>query len=80
MSGLLSRPFPSPPGPLYQNEVKCSTFDMEIILNSHANMTHFHKKGCELGLISKVSELFLELGSGLLTRERRWGVAFSRVG
>ena len=46
------------PGPLYQNEVKCLTFDMEIIFNSHTNITHFHKKGCELGLISKVSEGF----------------------
>ena len=27
--------------PLYQNEVKCS----------HANKSHFHNKGCVLGLI-----------------------------
>ena len=40
----LNRPFPSSPGPLYQNEVRCSTFDMEIIFHSHANKTHFHKK------------------------------------
>ena len=39
------------PGPLYQNEVKCSTFDMEMILHSHANKSHFHKNGCALGLI-----------------------------
>ena len=32
---------------MYQNEVKCSTFQMEMILHSHANKTHFHKKGCE---------------------------------
>ena len=32
---------------MYQNEVKCSTFEMEMILHSHANKTHFHKKGCE---------------------------------
>ena len=37
-------PFPSFPGPLYQNEVKCSTFDMEMIFQFHANITHFHKK------------------------------------
>ena len=34
---------------------------MEMIFHSHANKTHFHKKGCALGLILKV-----ELGSGLL--------------
>ena len=34
--------FPSSPGPLYQNEVKCSAFDMKMILHSHANKTHFH--------------------------------------
>ena len=40
-----NRPFPSSPGSLYQNEVRCSTFDMEMIFHSHANKTHFHKKG-----------------------------------
>ena len=45
---------PSFPGPLYQNEVKCSTFDMEMIFHSHANKTHFHKKCSALGLILKV--------------------------
>ena len=34
--------FPSSPGPLYQNEVKCSAFDMKMTLHSHANKTHFH--------------------------------------
>ena len=52
--GPRNRPFPSSPGPLYQNEVKCSAFDMEMIFHSHANKTHFHKKGCALGLILKV--------------------------
>ena len=47
----ISRPFPSSPAPLYQNEVKCSAFDMEMIFQSHANKTHFPKKGCALGLI-----------------------------
>ena len=47
-------PFPSSHGPLCQNEVKCSAFDMEIIFHSHVNKTHFHKKGSELGLILKV--------------------------
>ena len=49
-----NRPFPSSPGPLYQNEVKSPAFDMEMIFHSHANKTHFHKKGCALGLILKV--------------------------
>ena len=26
---------------------------MEVIFHSRANKTHFHKKGCELGLILK---------------------------
>ena len=43
--------FPSSPGPLFQNEVKCSAFDMKRIFHSHANKTHVHKKGCALGLI-----------------------------
>ena len=37
-----NRPFPSSPRPLFQNEGKCSAFDMEIIFHSHANKTHFH--------------------------------------
>ena len=40
--------------PPYQNEVKCSAFDMEMIFHSHAYKAHFHKKGCPLGLILKV--------------------------
>ena len=51
---LFNRQFPSSPGPLYQNEVKCSTFDEEMIFHSYANKTHIHKKGCTLGLILKV--------------------------
>jgi len=47
----INRPFPSFPGPLYQNEVKCPAFDVEMIFHSHANKTQFHKKGCALGLI-----------------------------
>ena len=37
---------------------------MEIIFHSHANETHFHKKGCAPFLIWKWG--FLKLGSGLL--------------
>ena len=48
-------PFPSSPGPLFQNDKgRCSAFDEEIIFYSHANKTHFHKKGCAPSLISKV--------------------------
>ena len=49
-----NRPFPSSPGPLFQNEGWCSAFDMEIIFHSHANKTHFHKKGCAPSFILKV--------------------------
>ena len=49
-----NRPFPSSPGPLFQSEGRCSAFDMEIIFHSHANKTHFHKKGCAPSLILKV--------------------------
>ena len=49
-----TRPFPSFPGPLYQNEVKCSAFDMEMILHCHANKTQFHKRA--LSLILKVRD------------------------
>ena len=41
---------------------------MQMIFHSHANKTHFHKKGCALGLILKVR--VLELGSGLLLRDK----------
>ena len=51
---VANRPFLSSPGPLYRNEAKCSTFDMEMIFHFHANETHFHKKGCALGIILKV--------------------------
>ena len=33
------RPFPSSPGPPFQNEGRCSAFDMEIIFHSQANKT-----------------------------------------
>ena len=46
--------FRVPPVPLFQNEGRCSAFDMEIIFHSHANKTHFHKKGCAPSIILKV--------------------------
>ena len=49
-----NRQFPSSPGPLFQNEGRCSAFDMKIIFHSHANKTHLHKKGCVPSLILKV--------------------------
>ena len=57
-----NRPFPSSPRPLFQNEGRCSAFDMEIIFQSHANKTHFQKKGCAPSLVLKVRVLELESG------------------
>ena len=54
VGGQYNRSFPSFSGPLYQNEVKCSAFDRERIFHSHANKTHFYRKGCALGLFLKV--------------------------
>ena len=54
ISASFNRPFPSSPWPLFQNEGRCSAFDLEIIFHSHANKTHFHKKGCAPSLILKV--------------------------
>ena len=54
VSKVANKPFPSSPGPLYQNEIKFPAFDMEMIFHTHANKTHFHEKGCALGLILKV--------------------------
>ena len=51
---MKNRPFLSSPEPLYQNKVKGSAFDMEMIFHSQANKTHFHKEVCALGLIVKV--------------------------
>ena len=53
----MKRPFPSSPDALFQNEGRCSAFDMEISFHSHANKTHFHKKGRALNLILKVRVL-----------------------
>ena len=44
----------SSPGPLFQNEGRCSAFDMEVIFHSYVNKTHFHKKGFAVGVILKV--------------------------
>ena len=43
---LFNRPFLSYFKPLFQREAKCKAIDQyEIIFCSHANKTHFHKKG-----------------------------------
>ena len=47
-------PCPCSLRPRYQNEVKCSAFDMEMIFHSHVNKTHFQKRGGAFGLILKV--------------------------
>ena len=64
-NGPVNGPCPCSLRPRYQNEVKCSAFDMEMIFHSHANKTHFHKKSCELCLILKV-RIFGTRSGGLL--------------
>ena len=67
-----NRPFPSSPGPLFENEGRCSACDTEIIFHSHANETPFRKKDCAPSLILKAR--FLELRSGLLQGcTENWG-------
>ena len=66
---LHNRPFPSSSRPLFQNEGKCSAFDMEIIFHSHANKTHFHKKGCAPSHILKVRVFGTR--NGLLARRSK---------
>ena len=62
---VLNRPYPSSPGPLFQNEGRCSAFDMEIIFHSHANKINFHKKGCAPSLSGL---------SGSLPADVLWGL------
>ena len=38
--------FPSFPGPLYQNEVKCPAFDWKWFVILMQIKLYFHKKGC----------------------------------
>ena len=55
LSALANKPFPSSSAPLFQNEGRCSAFDMEITFHSHANKTYFHKtRGCAPSLVLKV--------------------------
>ena len=41
-----NRPFPSFPGRLYQNEVKCSAFDMQMSFHSHAKNSFSQERLC----------------------------------
>ena len=41
-------------GPAATQVIKWSAFDMEMTFHSRANKTHFHEKGCAIGLILKV--------------------------
>ena len=41
-----TRPFPSSPGRLYQNEVKCSAFDMQMSYHSHAKNSFSQERLC----------------------------------
>ena len=59
----LNRPFPSSPGSLFQNEGRCSAFDMEIIFHSYAIKLIFKRKVVHLASFWKWG--CLELGSGL---------------
>jgi len=46
MSLVLSNPsFPSCLKALFQSEAYCQAVNMKMILHSHANKSHFHKKG-----------------------------------
>ena len=40
-----NRLFPSCPKPLFQCEARYETIDMKMPFYSHANKTHFHKRG-----------------------------------
>ena len=54
--------FPSSPGPLYQNEVKCSAFDMEMFFNLMQVKLIFTRKVVHLASFWKWgSGLFLKL-------------------
>ena len=56
------RSFPSTPGLCIK--IRCSAFDMEKILHSHENKTHYFSRLCTWPHFK--SEVFFELGSGLV--------------
>ena len=53
-----------------KTRLSAQAFDMEMSFHSHANKTHFHKKGCALDLILKVR----------VCGTRRWPVHFTNFG
>ena len=57
---ILNSPFPSSPEPLFQNEGRCSAFDMEISFYSHAKKTHFQKKNLTTQLIPDVPQMTIK--------------------
>ena len=70
--GPRNRPFPSSPGPLYQNEVKCIR---RFFILMQKNLI-FTRKVVHLASFWKWG--FLELGSGLLNPQRPAPVLFLR--
>jgi len=60
------RPFPSCTKPLFQSEVKWEAIDMKTIFFSHANKTHYNKKGFTLSLVLKLGEF---------CRTREWPIS-----
>ena len=46
-----------PQGLCIKTRLSAQPYDMEMSFHSHANKTHFHKKGCALGLTLKVRVL-----------------------
>ena len=79
-------PFPTYPGPLNQNEVKCPAFDLKMFFHSHANKTHFHKKGFSKSFILHSNILYStayvsDFGPGLEihTATVDWGNRFCYI-
>ena len=64
------RPFPSSPGPLFQNEGRCSAFDMEIIFIIMQIKLIFTRTVEHLASFWKWG--VLELGSALFSRQNSW--------
>ena len=61
--------FRVPPCLCIKTRLSAQAFDMKTIFHSHANKTHFHKKGCALSLILKVSVL----------GTRKWPIDLKRI-
>ena len=59
-------PFLSCFKPLPQSKAKCEAIDMEMKFYTHANKTHFHKKGFALCFVFKVRVLFWNLEMPIL--------------